>query len=323
MSDSTTPMFAPAAPYHPSYADTLAMLPARMIASAEQIDVLRTFSMGTLDDLKELADFDYEERAAPGPEGAPSVVLSIFSPKARRTPAPVVYSMHGGGMVTGDRFAGIRQPLTWVVKLGAVVVSVEYRLAPEHPHPAPIEDCYAGLVWLAQHADDLGLDPNRIVLHGGSAGGGLAAGLTLMARDRLFPKLAGQLLDSPMLDDRSQSVSSHQIDNFGGWDRMTNEMGWSALLGEGHATRDVSAYAAPARATDLSGLPPAYITAAAGEVFRDEAVDYASRLWAAGGVADLHVYAGAFHGYTQMAPGSPVSQAAIQGMEDWLARMFE
>ena len=321
MSDSPAPPFAPPAPYDPSFAGVLDMLPGRLMPSAAQIDVLRQFPTGTLRDLEATADFDHEVRSAPGRDGAPSVLLSIFTPKTRRAAAPAVYYVHGGGMVSGDRFNGIEQALGWVERFGVVVVSVEYRLAPEHPHPAPIEDCYTGLVWLAQHAGELGADADRIVVYGASAGGGLAAGLALMARDRAFPKLAGQLLDSPMLDDRNRTVSSHQIENVGIWDRVTNDVAWSALLGEGHSSRQVSPYAAPARASDLGGLPPTYLLAAAGEVFRDEAVEYASRVWAAGGILDLHVYAGAMHSYKQLAPDSPVSRAAAAGMDDWLARV--
>lgn len=321
MPDSPAPTFTAPAPYDPSFTEVLDLLPARLMPTAAQIDVLRGFPTASLADLEAAAEFDHEERVAPGRSGAPSVLLSIFRPTTRRPAAPVVYHVHGGGMVSGDRFNGLEQALGWVERLGVVVVSVEYRLAPEHPHPAPIEDCYTGLVWLARHADELGVDADRIVVYGASAGGGLAAGLALMSRDRGFPGLAGQLLDSPMLDDRNRTVSSHQFNDVGIWDRVTNDVGWTALLGEGHASREVSPYAAPARANNLGGLPPTYLLAAGGEVFRDEAVEYASRVWAAGGSLDLHVYAGAMHSYKQLAPGSPISRAAAAGMDDWLGRM--
>src|SRR5205823_2536521 len=149
--------------------------------------------------------------------------------------------------------------------------------------PTPIEDCYAGLVWTAAHAGELGIDPDRLMIAGGSAGGGLAAGCALLARDRKGPRLCAQMLVYPMIDDRDQTVSSQQIDGVGVWDRATNVMGWVALLGDRRGTDDVSIYAAPARATDLSGLPPAYIECGSAEVFRDEDVAYASAIWAAGG----------------------------------------
>lgn len=323
MPDSRLPRPAAPAPFHPSFTEVLGLLPARLMPSAAEIDVLRGFPTASLSDLSAIATFAYEERVAPGRDGAPPVLLSIFRPTARTAAAPVVYLVHGGGMVSGDRFNGVEQALGWVDRFGVVVVSVEYRLAPEHPHPAPIEDCATGLVWLADHAGDLGVDADRIVVYGASAGGGLAAGLALLARDRGFPTLAGLLLDSPMLDDRNRTVSSRQIDDMGIWDRVTNEVAWTALLGEGHASREVSPYAAPARATDLAGLPPTYLLAAAGEVFRDEAVDFASRVWAAGGTLDLHVYAGAMHSYKALAPESPISRAASAGMDDWLGRLLQ
>ena len=322
MSSEATPAFSPAAAYHFSFRETLAALPPRMMPTADQIKVLRGFPTGSLASLEETFDFDYEERSVPGPQGASPVVVSIFSPKPRPAKAPTIYNVHGGGMVMGDRFAGIELVLPWIERFGLVIVSVEYRVAPENPHPAPVEDCYAGLVWLAEHTAELGLDPERLVLYGASAGGGLAAALALMARDRGHPTLRAQILDSPMIDDRNRTVSSHQIDNRGVWDRVTNEVAWSALLGPDHHTANVSPYAAAARATDVSNLPATYISAAAGEVFRDESVDYASRIWAAGGSAELHVWEGAFHGYSHMVADSPISKAAVQTMTDWLGRLL-
>ena len=161
----------------------------------------------------------------------------------------------------GSRFAGISRP-TWVERFDAVCVTVDYRLAPEHPDPGPVEDRYATLVWTVQHAAELGIDPERLVVTGPSAGGGLAAGVALLARDRGGPALLGQMLVSPMLDDRNETVSAHQIDGVGVWDRGSNDMGWNALLGDRRGTDAVSVYAAPARATDLAGLPPRSSSAA-------------------------------------------------------------
>ncbi|WP_345600518.1 alpha/beta hydrolase fold domain-containing protein, partial [Thermocatellispora tengchongensis] len=172
-------------------------------------------------------------------------------------------------------------------------VSVEYRLAPAHRGPAPVEDCYAALCWMASHAPELRIDPTRILVSGASAGGGLAAAVALMARDRNGPRLAGQLLNCPMVDDRNSSVSARQYDGTGAWDRNNNDAGWNALL-DPLWQRAVPAYCAPSRARDLSGLPPALVEVGAAEVFRDEAVEYASRIWVTGGSAELHVYAGAY-----------------------------
>ncbi|MEV6981347.1 alpha/beta hydrolase [Sphaerisporangium sp. NPDC051017] len=263
------------------------------------------------------------EHVVPGPEGDPDITLSVFKRRDLPPGAPCVYNIHGGGMVMGDRFMGIdRMLVEWAVELGAVVVSVEYRLAPENPDPAPVEDCYAGLLWTAAHARELGADPERILVAGISAGGGLAAGVALLARDRGGPRLIGQLLICPMLDDRNETLSSHQYDGIGIWDRGSNETGWTALLGDRRGTDKVSIYAAPARATDLSGLPPAFIDVGSAEVFRDEDVAYAMGIWAAGGVADLHVWAGGLHGFSVMAPHAAVSAAANETRTNWTRRIL-
>ncbi|RCG28298.1 alpha/beta hydrolase [Sphaerisporangium album] len=265
----------------------------------------------------------HTEHVVPGPEGDPDITLSVFKRHDLPPGAPCVYNIHGGGMVIGDRFTGMDRMLAeWAVDLGAVVVSVEYRLAPENPDPAPVEDCYAGLLWTAAHARELGADPERILVAGASAGGGLAAGVALLARDRGGPRLIGQLLICPMLDDRNETLSSHQYDGIGVWDRGSNETGWTALLGDRRGTGKVSIYAAPARATDLSNLPPAFIDVGSAEVFRDEDVAYAMGIWAAGGVADLHVWAGGFHGFSGMAPHAAVSAAANETRTNWTRRIL-
>jgi acetyl esterase/lipase len=206
------------------------------------------------------------------------------------------------------------------VELGAVVVSVEYRLAPEHPHPAPVEDCYAGLVWTAEHADELGIDPQRLLIYGGSAGGGLSAGTALLARDRGGPPLSHQILLCPMLDDRGITQSSQELDGEGVWDRNANLTGWTALLGADRGGPDVSPYAAPARATDLSGLPPTYLDVGTVETFRDETIEYAARLARAGVSVELHVWAGAFHGFEGFAPQAAVSQDSRAARRGYLRR---
>jgi acetyl esterase/lipase len=207
--------------------------------------------------------------------------------------------------------------------VGCAVVAVDYRLAPEHPDPAPIEDCYAGLAWLAAHAAELGFDPGRIILSGNSAGGALAAGLALLARDRGRPAVLGQLLQFPMLDDRCDSPSALQMERIGMWDGLSNRTGWTALLNGRRGTADVSCYAAPARATDLSGLPPAFIEVGSVEALRDEAIAYAARIWQAGGEAELHVWSGAFHSFDEWVPGAVVSRAAHDARVAWLRRQLD
>ncbi|MEU4658929.1 alpha/beta hydrolase, partial [Streptomyces sp. NPDC023723] len=237
-------------------------------------------------------------------------------------PRPVLYHVHGGGMVLGTNRAGLAEPLSWAAELGAVVVSVEYRLAPEHPHPAPVRDAYAGLRWTAGQAAELGADPERIVLVGASAGGGLCAALALLARDRGGPRPAGQLLMSPMLDDRGDSPSARQMAGLGTWDRSANETAWTALLGAARGGPDVSPYAAPARARDLSGLPPAFLDVGSAETFRDETVAYAGRLWQAGGAAELHVWPGGCHGFDALVPNAALSHAARTTRPAWLRRLL-
>lgn len=259
------------------------------------------------------------ERRIRGPAGDAAIVLAIFSPAEPMISAPAIYHVHGGGMTVGDRFTTVDSFFDFIEQYKVVVVSVEYRLAPENPDPAPIEDCYAGLVWTADHAVELNIDPERLLIAGPSAGGGLTAGLALMARDRNGPKLVGQLLMCPMLDDRSRTLSSRQYGNVDVSEVI--RIGWDALLGAGHEAREVRSYAAPGRVVDLSDLPPAFIDVGSAEVFRDEAVAYASRIWGAGGQAELHVWSGGFHGF-QFSGDAAISVAAREAIESWLERIL-
>jgi acetyl esterase/lipase len=262
------------------------------------------------------------EHVAPGPPGAPDVFLTVYRPTGHREPGPGLYYVHGGGMVLGNRRSGINPLLDWVIALGAVVVSVEYRLAPECPYPGPVEDCYAGLAWTAEHAADLGVDADRLAIVGVSAGGGLAAATVIVARDRGGPRLKAQMLICPMLDDRNNSVSSRQYDTSGNWNGRNNEVGWTALLGDRRGATDVPPTAAPARLGDFRDLPPAFIDAGSAEVFRDEVVQYASSLWAAGVQAELHIWGGGCHGFFNVAPDAPLSVQAFAVQKGWLERVF-
>ncbi|MEU0658501.1 alpha/beta hydrolase [Streptomyces lavendulocolor] len=268
--------------------------------------------------------FEIEERTVPGPKGAPPITLLICRPAAAGgSPVPAIYHTHGGGMVAGShRSTELAGELDRARELGLAVVSVEYRLAPEHPDPAPVEDCYAGLCWLAAHAPEVGVDPDRIVLSGNSAGGALAAGLALLARDRSGPRPVGQHLQFPMLDDRCDSFSARQMARVGLWDGASNRAGWTALLGERRGTPRVSCYAAPARSEDLGGLPPALVEVGSVEALRDEGIAYASRVWEAGGQAELHVWSGAFHSFDEWVPDAVVSRAAHQARVAWLRRVL-
>lgn len=253
-----------------------------------------------------------EERFIPGPEGAPGVRVKIYRPKNQSETLPCLYHIHGGGMILGSIDGEEAQLSSYAEKLHAVIISPDYRLAPEHPYPAPVEDCYAGLKWAAENASELKIDPKRLVIGGESAGGGLAAGTALLARDRKGPEIAYQYLIYPMLDDRNITPSSREFSGeWPGWSLELNELGWKAYLGELAGTNDVPSYAAPAREEDLSNLPPAYIEVGALENFRDEDIDYAKRLMQAGVSVELHVYPGAFHGFEVANPEAKISQKAV------------
>ncbi|MET8893948.1 alpha/beta hydrolase [Streptomyces albogriseolus] len=259
----------------------------------------------------------------PAEDGA-VVRLSVLSPADRdpAVPAPCVYWIHGGGMVMGDRFGQIDVPLDWLERFGAVVVTVEYRLAPEATGTTAVEDCHRGLAWVAAHGEELGVDPGRVVVAGISSGGGLAAGLCLLARDLGTPAITAQLLICPMLDHRNVTASSRQYSGEPGvWTRETNEFAWRTLLG-GPADGEVPPYVSPARAVDLSGLPTAYVDTGSAEVFRDEDVAYASGIWAAGGQAELHVWAGGHHGFDAQFPQAELSVTARRTRADWLGRVL-
>jgi acetyl esterase/lipase len=318
----------PPPPFDPELAAALSAIAEQLPSSLtpDMIPAMRAGSVLTAigdDELRRDGAFAISERAVPGLDRDPDISLLIATPTAATGTLGCIYHIHGGGMIIGDNRVGVVEMLDWAEEFGMVVVSVEYRLAPETRHPGPINDCYAGLLWTAAHAEELGVDPARIIVAGGSAGGGLAAALALIVRDQGGPALLGQMLIYPMLDDRNDTPSSLQMAGLGVWDHQANQTGWGALLGEAVGGPNVSPYAAPARAEDLSGLPPAYIDVGTAETFRDEDVAYASRIWQAGGIAELHVWPGGFHGFDMMAPTAAVSQDARAARLRWLHRILD
>jgi acetyl esterase/lipase len=255
---------------------------------------------------------------ATGPDGG--VGMTMLRPRDAVGNLPVLFWMHGGGMVIGNRYMDDARLAEWCRSLSCVCVSVEYRLAPETPYPAAIDDCDQGLRYVADHAAELRLDPHRIGVGGRSAGGGLAAALALRWRDRIDNPLAFQYLEYPMLDDRMNTPSS-LLDGLPLWSRESNAFGWRAYLGDRCGTDHVPSDAAPARAVELAGLPATFITVGTADCLRDEAIDFAARLCRADVLTELHVYAGAVHGFDMFADCAVVRCAARDGA-DWLARQF-
>ncbi|KAK3069525.1 hypothetical protein LTR53_012063 [Teratosphaeriaceae sp. CCFEE 6253] len=244
-----------------------------------------------------------------------TLILTEFRPSsAASTHSPAIYYAHGGGMILGSvtvfaPAAAVRAQLS-----GLPIFAIEYRLAPEDPHPIPVQDCYDGLTWLSAHASEVGIDNARIMILGESAGGGLAAGVALMARDKqLEPPLAYQMLIYPMLDDRNLAPIP-EIEHLASWKCDDNQTGWGALLGKAAGSDDEiegHAYAAPARAKSLAGLPPTYIDVGQLDIFGPEDILYASRLMQAGVQVEFHLYPGLPHGFEGAAPQTEIVKGAM------------
>jgi acetyl esterase/lipase len=251
----------------------------------------------------------------------PSVVVRVHRPIELHAPAPCLYSVHGGGYILGSYEMDDMVFDRYCNKFGCVGVSVEYRLAPDTPYPGPLDDCYAGLQWTFAHVSELGVDPTRIGIMGVSAGGGLAAALALLARDRGELNIAFQLLQCPMIDDR-QITESSRYDDLLVWSREANTFGWQCYLGDLYGRDDVPAYAAAARASDLTGLPPTMVITGGADGFRDENIEYARRLGQAGVPTDLTVIAGAPHG-AQLFIGTTPERRWARAVFEWLKPRLE
>lgn len=319
-----TPDTPPPLPYDPELAAFLAdgKLDDASLLSIDQIPGLRAQSPDAAA-LSMITDQGFRTRDFLIPAFRDAVIaLTVIDRDRREALSPCVYYVHGGGMVFGNRWDCLESVLPWIDRHQMTIVTVEYRLAPEFPAPYPVEDCYAGLTWVVENAEDLGIDLGRLVIAGTSAGGGIAAGTALLARDRKGPALLAQALFCPMLDDRDRTVSTAQFSGTGGWDRESNRIGWSALLGDDRCSDRVSIYSVPARSASLAGLPPAFIDCGSTEVFRDEDVEYASALWRDGVQAELHVWPGGFHCFDAAAPTADLSTSAITARDNWIARIL-
>lgn len=306
--------------YDPELAPLLPLLPTvQDFSSVERIQAIRSAPLVALAPPADRDDVIKQDRLVPATEKTPPVPVRVYQPKATASgPRGCVLEIHGGGFL----FGSIAMMDAWCQKLSAelpaVVVSVEYRLAPEHPFPAGIEDCYAALCWAARNARELGFDPARLAIAGQSAGGGLAAGTALLARDRGFPALAFQLLEIPELDDRLETPSMLAFEDTPLWNRPNAVWSWKHYLGPGHEGAP-SPYAAPARAAQLSGLPPAYVSTMEFDPLRDEGILYALRLLQAGVSVELHSFPGTFHG-SSLLPGAAVSQRGAREATEALRR---
>ena len=239
--------------------------------------------------------------------------------KSGGKPKAALFHIHSGGMIAGDRFIGMDMVADWVEEYDLIATTVEYRLAPQFQDPIPSSDCYDALVEFAGQIDS----SLPIIIIGMSAGGGLSAGVSLMARDLGGPKLAGSLLMCPMLDSTNSSTSSHQFQNLGLWDRKSNDTGWDAYLGDNRNTDAVTPYASPSRAKNLSSLPPTFLDTGTLEVFRSEIVEYAERLAANDVPVELHMWSGAFHGFDLSYPDAAVSKLALNARKMWLERLLK
>jgi len=301
----------------PDLVDILDFIPAVSL-SAENVEQSRASSKARLAEMPvpDYPNLSVQDRHVPGPEGEPDVRIRVYRPTEAPPSTAGLLWLHGGGYVTGSIETEDVRARALAAELGCVLVSVDYRLAPETPFPGPIEDCYAVLRWLYAQAGELGVDTERLAVGGGSAGAGLAASLALLARDRGDVPLAFQLLVAPMLDDRT--VSREPPHPYAGefiWTNESNRFGWTSLLGQEPGSADVSPYAAAARADNLERLPPAFIAVGALDLFLEEDVEYARRLIRAGVPTELHVYPGVYHGF-QMVPSAWATQAVARDQVD-------
>ncbi len=273
-------------------------------ARAQATELLRSF--GAPDE----SGVRVENRTIPAAEGDPDVAVRIYQPDRLSSPA-AIYHVHSGGFIVGD----LETEHAWCIdtarELGVMVIAIDYRLAPETPYPGPLEDVYAGLVWMSKNSAEFGIDPQRIAIHGVSAGGGLCAALAMLARDRNGPAIAFQFLAVPEVDDRLTTPSAQAFVDTPMWDRHSAIISWNAYLGNGVPGSDsVSPYAAPARATDLTNLPPAYVSAMEFDPLRDESIAYALALVKAGVQVELHLLPGTYHG-SRLVPQATISQREL------------
>ncbi|GAB3986125.1 alpha/beta hydrolase [Actinoallomurus acanthiterrae] len=304
--------------YDPELAPWVEMLPDVTIVDPVEARADMRKNLEAVPPYEPVSPLDVRARTVPGPEDAADVPVRIYRPAGRAGLLPGLLNIHGGGFCLGGLDTEHSEAARIAAEAGVVVVSVGYRLAPEHPFPAGLDDCYAALEWTAANSGELGIDPDRLGVGGESAGGGLAAAVALLARDRGGPRLCYQYLGIPALDDRLDTPSMRAFVDTPIWNRPNAELSWKYYLAD-LAGKDVSPYAAPARAEDLSGLPPACVMTCEFDPLRDEGLTYAQRLLQAGVGTEVRHYPGTFHG-SSLVTEAAVSRRMIADKLDALRR---
>lgn len=285
-------------PWHPDLRASARFFP-KFNMTPRLLRVMRFFT-GLMPGARPPAGVTIENVNIPGPEKSPAVRVRIYRSAKARKPTPALIWIHGGGYVLGRPEMDDDLCLELVQELGIAIFAVDYRLAPEHPFPAPLEDCYAALHWVFNQADALGVDAKRIAIGGASAGGGLTAALAQLTHDRGEHRLVLQLLVYPMLDDRTTGRTDFDNEQFRGWNQPSNIFGWRAYLGKDPNGADAPKHSVPSRREDLAGLPPAWLGVGTCDLFHDEDLAYAERLQAAGVPCELLVVPGGFHAFDRI-----------------------
>jgi len=285
---------------------------------------LRTFMAEELKEngLPVSDEVEVTEQYICGKNGVKDIYVRIYKPAEISDILPALLWIHGGGYVSGFAKRDESVCILFAKEVKCLIVSVEYHLAPEYPFPVPIEDCYSALQWLYDNSAELNVDTERIAIAGYSAGGGLTAALSMIARDRGGPKVIFQMPLYPMLDDRCDKPSSLEMQDRVAWFGEGNKKAWSLYL-TGIDPEDVPPYAAPARATDLSGLPPTYTFIGELDPLRDETIEYVERLGQAGVPVEFHLYPGCFHAFDIAAVRTKIGDRALNGCIEALSFAFE
>jgi acetyl esterase/lipase len=300
-------------PYDPELAPVVPLLPPvdinNVTAARARLDEIIANSSTSIDE----SSLDVEGYQVAGHDEDPDVAVRVFRSRRALGEVPALLYIHGGGFVVGSVDSEQVNAAALASSLDIVVVSVEYRLAPEFPFPAALHDCVAALHWLCEHSDELGVDPTRVGVYGSSAGGGLAAALALYCRDHNGPALCFQFLSIPVLDDRLETQSMRTFIDTPEWNRSSAELSWRYYLGS-VGSDEVSPYAAPARAHDLRNLPPAYVSTMEFDPLRDEGILYALALLGAGVPVELHSFPGTFHGSSQVTSAGVSQRIAHEQM---------